>query len=105
MNKMSRIVLVSLMTVTANAAVTISTVGSGSGYDEANISGFRSMGVAKGFDVDLDDVYGTEGTFFFGQGGGANINGQPFSRHTDPFRRPPQMIRRWRKTGGRNNNP
>ena len=47
------------------------------------MSGFRSTGVAKSFDLDGDAVYGTAGYFFFGQGGAANINNQPFSRHTE----------------------
>uniref|UniRef100_UPI003568A645 family 43 glycosylhydrolase n=1 Tax=Pontiella sp. TaxID=2837462 RepID=UPI003568A645 len=72
-----------LLACAANAAITISLVDDGSGYDEASMSGFRSTGVAKSFDIDDDDIYGTAGTFFFGQGGDANVNSQPFSRHTD----------------------
>jgi hypothetical protein len=71
------------MALSANAAIDISLVDDGSGYDESPMSGFRSSGVSKSFDIDGDDVYGTAGTFFFGQGGGANINSQPFSRYTD----------------------
>ena len=80
---MCAIVGAGLMALSANAAITISLVDDGSGYDEPAMSGFRSTGVVKSFDVDGDGVYGTAGTFFFGQGGAANINGQPFSRHTD----------------------
>jgi hypothetical protein len=72
-----------LLALSANAAIDISVVDAGAGYDEPSMSGFRSTGVAKSFDIDGDNVYGTAGYFFFGQGGGADINSQPFSRHTD----------------------
>jgi predicted GH43/DUF377 family glycosyl hydrolase len=87
MKKISGIELFLIMAVglvgSANAAITIELVDDGSGYDEPSMSGFRSTGVAKSFDIDGDNIYGTAGTFFFGQGGNANINGQLFSRHTD----------------------
>jgi hypothetical protein len=72
-----------LMACSSNAAMSISRVSDDPGYDESSMSGFRSTGVTKSFDVDGDHVYGTAGTFFFGLGGGSNISGQPFSRHTD----------------------
>ncbi|MDF7799599.1 family 43 glycosylhydrolase [Pontiellaceae bacterium B1224] len=72
-----------LLVSSTSAAITISLVDDGSGYDEASMSGFRSTGIVKSFDIDGDDIYGTAGTFFFGQGGDANVNSQPFSRHTD----------------------
>jgi predicted GH43/DUF377 family glycosyl hydrolase len=72
-----------LMALSANASINIALVGAGSGYDESAMSDFRSTGAAKSFDMDGDEVYGSAGTFFFGQGGDENINGQPFSRHTE----------------------
>ncbi len=66
----------------AFGGASISAAGDGSGYDEPDAASFRSSGVAKSFDADGDDVYGSAGTFFFGLGGDANVNGQPFARHS-----------------------
>ena len=61
---------------TAHGAVVITAVGGGSGYDEAAAvsAGFRSTNVAKGFDVDDDNAYGTAGSFFYGNGTNATSN-------------------------------
>ncbi|MDF7824030.1 sulfatase [Pontiellaceae bacterium B12227] len=65
----------------ANASIEISVVGAGSGYDETGVRDFRSTSVAKGFDADGNNEYGTEGIFFFGTGASA-ANNQSFSVHT-----------------------
>jgi YVTN family beta-propeller protein len=65
----------------AGAAVTISAVGDGSGYDISGteVAGFRSTGTAKTFDLDGDDAYGTAGYIVFGgtavSGGGHALFG------------------------------
>jgi hypothetical protein len=69
------------LTTAANAAVTITAVGDGDGYDELNVEAFRSTSVPKGLDADGNDEYGTEGTFFFGTGATAG-NGQGWAVHT-----------------------
>jgi hypothetical protein len=68
----------------ANAAPTIGLVGDGDNFDEqgANAVGFRTFGTGKSYDLNGDDIYGSHGYLFFGQGGSANINNQTFSRHT-----------------------
>lgn len=55
---------------TALLIATMAPVGSGSGYDvsSAEARAFRSTGMAKTLDVDDDNVYGTAGTFFYGNG-------------------------------------
>jgi arylsulfatase A-like enzyme len=77
-----------LLACTANAAVSISVVGDGSGYDilgagwaSDEATAYRSTGVLKTFDVGGDNVYGTEGVFMFGDGFVIN-NHLPFSSHT-----------------------
>ncbi|MDP4625267.1 MAG: PEP-CTERM sorting domain-containing protein [Akkermansiaceae bacterium] len=76
----------------SQAAITVSVVGDGTGYDLFGASGaaaltneansYRSTGVTKTFDVGtVDNIYGTDGVFMFGNG--TNIgNGQPFSMST-----------------------
>ncbi|MEP4076589.1 PEP-CTERM sorting domain-containing protein [Haloferula sp.] len=59
----------------ASGAVLISSVGAGSGYVENGLGDFRSTSVAKSFDVDGNDEYGTEGTFFLGNGTLGNNQG------------------------------
>ncbi|WP_372845706.1 Calx-beta domain-containing protein [Pontiella sp.] len=65
----------------AQAAVTITAVGDGSGYDisGAEVAGFRSTGTQKSFDPDGDDAYGTAGYIVFGgtavSGGGHALFG------------------------------
>ncbi|MDF7799606.1 hypothetical protein P4C99_09020 [Pontiellaceae bacterium B1224] len=49
-------------------AITVTPVGDGSGYDEVGMDDFRSSSVAKGFDGDGDNIYGTEGNYFTGDG-------------------------------------
>ncbi|MGJ8673531.1 PEP-CTERM sorting domain-containing protein [Rubritalea sp.] len=63
----------------ANAAVTIGSVGNGSGYDitGAQTFGFYDSSVAKTFDVNGDDLYGTDGYYVFG-GTGTN-NGAEYN--------------------------
>lgn len=72
------------ITVEADAVTSIDLVGDGSGYDETGdaAKGYRSSNIAKLHDLDGDDVYGSDGYFFFGLGAGATINQQPFSRNT-----------------------
>ncbi|WP_411828200.1 PEP-CTERM sorting domain-containing protein [Luteolibacter sp. AS25] len=57
----------------ADAAVTISTVGSGSGYSAtgAEVTGYYTTSVAKTFDEISDNKYGTDGYYIFG---GTNAN-------------------------------
>ena len=57
-----------LIACSANAAIDISAVGDGTGYDEPAMSGFRSTGVAKSFDVDGDDVYDLDLSFLTSTG-------------------------------------
>ncbi len=71
-----------------HAAVSISVVGDGTGYDLISdgsatheVSAYRSTNIAKSFDVDGDNVYGTAGVFRFGDGG-AQANNQPFTLNT-----------------------
>ena len=45
----------------AQAAVVISHVGDNLGWDETNQPAYLSTNVAKGFDVNGDNVYGTSG--------------------------------------------
>ncbi|MGD7652242.1 MAG: sulfatase family protein [Verrucomicrobiales bacterium] len=57
---------------------TVRLAGDGSGYDETGeaAQGFRSTGIAKGYDVgdEVDGVYGTAGYLFFGDGtAGTNL--------------------------------
>ncbi|VGO13212.1 hypothetical protein PDESU_01766 [Pontiella desulfatans] len=68
----------------AHAAPTIGLVGDGDNFDEeyAAARGFRSTGEPKSFDLNLDNVYGSHGYFFFGNGSSELINNQPFSVHT-----------------------
>ena len=70
------------MVAGASAAPTISLVGDGDGYDEAGVNAFRSTGYAKAYDLNLDNVYGSEGLFFFGDGLPNDLGGNPFSTHT-----------------------
>jgi hypothetical protein len=65
------------------AAITVDLVGDGDGYDELNVEGFRSTGVAKAFDGDADNAYGTEGLFFFGDGDPNDGSNNPFTTHTN----------------------
>jgi YVTN family beta-propeller protein len=76
------------MACAANAAIEITVVGDGSGYDilgdgtaTSEATAYRSTGVAKTFDVDGDNAYGTAGLLMFGDGATA-LNGQTFSLHT-----------------------
>ncbi|MDP4644598.1 MAG: hypothetical protein NWS71_09185 [Opitutales bacterium] len=75
-----------------NAAINVSVVGDGTGYDIFGASGaaaltneansYRSTGVTKTFDVGVNDnVYGTDGVFMFGDGTTLG-NGQPFTLNT-----------------------
>jgi len=68
----------------ASAVTSIDLVGDGDGYDETGeaAKGYRSTNIAKLHDLDGDNVYGSDGYFFFGIGSGANANQQPFSRNT-----------------------
>jgi hypothetical protein len=66
----------------AHAAPTIALVGDGDGYDETDMNAFRSTSVAKGFDLNGDDVYGSHGLFFFGDGLPDDQGGEPFTCHT-----------------------
>ncbi|WP_372846129.1 hypothetical protein [Pontiella sp.] len=66
----------------SHGAITIELVGDGSGYDENGVNAFRSTGVVKGFDVDADHAYGTEGLFFFGDGLPNDGGGNSFATHT-----------------------
>ena len=70
-----------LMAFAANAAIQISLVGDGAGYDETGVRDFRSSSVAKGFDADGNNEYGTEGLFFFGTAGSAG-NNKPWAGNT-----------------------
>jgi hypothetical protein len=72
MKKISGIELFIIMAAglvgSVNAAVTITRVGDGSGYDISGteVANFRSTGTAKSYDVDGDNVYGTAGYMVFG---------------------------------------
>ncbi|WP_372845511.1 hypothetical protein, partial [Pontiella sp.] len=70
----------------AHAAPTVALPAGGgtAGFHEsgANATGFRTFGTGKSFDLNGDDIYGSQGYFFFGVGGTANVNSQPFSRNT-----------------------
>ncbi|VGO13216.1 hypothetical protein PDESU_01770 [Pontiella desulfatans] len=87
MKKTTGMILALGMLSATYGAVTIDLVGDGTGYDllgngagnEAHA--YRSTGVAKTFDVDGDDAYGTEGLMVFGDGG-AEINNQLFTKRT-----------------------
>jgi predicted GH43/DUF377 family glycosyl hydrolase len=69
---------------TLQGSITINTVDDGVGYDETNVPSFRSTSVLKSFDADGDNIYGTEGLFFFGNGDTApNGTGNVFSTCTD----------------------
>ncbi|VGO13218.1 Antigen Lp49 [Pontiella desulfatans] len=70
-----------LMGCAANAAINITVVGDGSGYEETGLVAFRSTSVGKSFDADGNDEYGSAGTFFFGNNAGAG-NGLGWSEHT-----------------------
>lgn len=70
------------------AEITITRAGKGTGYDiigdgtaGSEATAFRSPDVKKSFDVDGDNIYGTEGLFMFGDSGKPG-NGEKFSRHT-----------------------
>lgn len=76
-------VLSSVMVVSgAYAAPTISLVGDGDGYDEEFVNGFRSSGFTKSYDLNGDNVYGSHGIFFFGDGLPDDKGGNPFTTHT-----------------------
>lgn len=88
----SKILAVSLLSLSAfsavNAAIIINAVGDGTGYDligagtaTDEVSAFRTAAVAKTFDTDGDNIYGTEGSFFFGAGA-IGAGGQNFSQNT-----------------------
>jgi len=68
------------LAATSHAVTVITTVGSGTGYDDTTPA-FLSTDVAKTSDVDGDNAYGTAGRFMFGRSGGGSANGQPFSTH------------------------
>ena len=67
----------------AVGAVSIHAVGANSGFHVglSEASAYRSVNVAKTYDSDHDDVYGTEGYLIFGNGASSNLTGQPFSFH------------------------
>ena len=69
---------VATVTIDVLTPISIALVGNGSGYDATNVRAFRSTGVAKQFDADGDDAYGTEGLFFFGDGMPNNGGGNGF---------------------------
>ncbi|MDF7824029.1 family 43 glycosylhydrolase [Pontiellaceae bacterium B12227] len=77
-----------LLACAADAAINISLVGDGSGYDILGTgaagheaTAYRSTGVTKSFDVDGDHAYGSAGLLMFGDGG-AEINNQTFTKRT-----------------------
>lgn len=61
-------------------SVVIAPAGDGSGYDlegatvDSEAAAFRSTSVLKRYDGDADNIYGTEGYFFYGNGANANSN-------------------------------
>lgn len=64
-----------LICCAACAEIKISVVGDGTGYDvlgtaDNEAAAYRSTGIPKSFDVDGDNVYGTEGLLMFGNGEG-----------------------------------
>lgn len=63
--------------VPVGSAIIVSVVGDGSGYDEL-MNGFRSINVPKGFDA--DDIYGSDGFYFFGSNTGVGGNDLFFLR-------------------------
>ncbi len=82
MKKVVGMVLTLGMLSASHGAITVSVVGDGTGYDEANMRGFRSTSIPKLFDVDGNNEYGSEGTFFFGNNGVDSGNGMAFTVHT-----------------------
>ncbi|MGJ8641547.1 MAG: sulfatase-like hydrolase/transferase [Opitutaceae bacterium] len=76
MQKIQHILLLGSLALlqSMNAAVLISAVGDGTGYDitGTEASGYRSTNIAKAFDVDGDDAYGTAGYLAFGDAGGSD---------------------------------
>jgi arylsulfatase A-like enzyme len=76
-----------MMAFMADAAIKISAVGDGIGYDilgtgaaTDEATAYRSTGVPKTFDVDGDNAYGTEGFLMFGDGGDV-ANNVAFNQH------------------------
>ncbi|MDF7799601.1 Calx-beta domain-containing protein [Pontiellaceae bacterium B1224] len=71
-----------LLACATEAAITITAVGDGVGYDitGTEVADYRSMGTAKSFDIDGDDAYGTAGYIIFGgaavSGGGHELFGE-----------------------------
>ena len=64
--------------------IKITTVGDGIGYDEPHQPAFLSTDVAKPFDVDGDNVYGTAGYLMFGGNNELeNQSKRPFGDHID----------------------
>ncbi|WP_372847154.1 family 43 glycosylhydrolase [Pontiella sp.] len=88
-NRMQSLIMsVGLMACAAHAAVNITLVGDGSGYDvvgtgaaDHEATAYRSTGVTKTYDIDGDQAYGTAGLLMFGDGG-AEVNNQPFTKRT-----------------------
>jgi hypothetical protein len=68
--------------LSASAQITIGLVGDGDGYDENGVNAFRSTSIAKAYDPDSDNVYGSQGLFFFGDGLPDDASGEPYSCHT-----------------------
>jgi len=62
------------------AGVQITVGGPSSGYAETNMTGYRSRMVKKNYDADGDNVYGSEGLFFFGVDDSDKSHG--FANHT-----------------------
>uniref|UniRef100_UPI003566C62C hypothetical protein n=1 Tax=Pontiella sp. TaxID=2837462 RepID=UPI003566C62C len=65
-----------------HAAPIIGLVGDGNGYDETGVNDFRSTNLGKSFDLNADDVYGSHGLFFFGDGLPNDASGNDFTCHT-----------------------
>lgn len=82
MKKVAGILFALGMVAMSYGAITVSLVGDGDGYDESGVNAFRSTGLVKGFDLNSDNVYGSHGLFFFGDGLPDDASGEPYTCHT-----------------------
>ena len=69
-------VTVSLNVIAFPSSISIPPTAASSGYHvtTSEATAFRSTGVAKNFDADADDVYGTAGYYFYGNGEDSSTN-------------------------------
>ena len=82
-------ILAASLTTATHAALIVTATGDGTGYDLTGpgsatneIGAWRSTDVTKTFDIDGDNIYGTAGFIFAGDGG-ATGNNQDFARRAE----------------------